>query len=407
MCASLSFRPFAMSHAASRDADGPVSSGEALRQSEERFRLLAENVSDLVCLHDLQGRCVYASPSARRLLGYAPDDLVGVQPLARVHPDDAEEVREAAARVVRGEPDVTHRARLRHADGSYRWCEIAGHPVYDDDGQTVKQFLTSTRDITERVRAEEDRKHTNAELRRRNRELEDFAHIASHDLREPLRKVRSFAELMREDYAEAVDETGRYYLERMEDGAKRMSRLVSGLLDLSRVTTQGNPFRPVALEEIAATVRTDLEACIEDTGGRVEIGRLPRLEADSTQMRRLLQNLVGNALKFHREEVPPVVKVRGTREPAAEHPAADLVPGTEMVVRLTVEDNGLGFEEKFLDRIFTPLQRLQRRGDVEGTGIGLAVCRRIAERHGGVIRAESTPGAGSCFTVLLPAAQPD
>ena len=403
-----------MSRAASREAAGSPASptDEALRQSEERFRLLAENVSDLVCLHDLQGRCIYASPSARRLLGYEPEDLVGTQPLARVHPDDATGVREAASRVVRGEADVTRRARLRHADGSYRWCEIAGHPARaeespGDGDPPVKHFLTSTRDITERVRAEEERERANAELRQRNRQLEDFAHVASHDLREPLRKVRAFAELMREDYAEAVDETGRYYLERMEDGAHRMSRLVSGLLDLSRVQTHGrHSFEPVALEEIAATARTDLEARIENTGGRVEIGTLPRLEADPTQMRRLLQNLVGNALKFHREGVAPVVHVRGARAPVTDHPEADLAPGTEAVVRLVVEDNGIGFEEKFLDRIFMPLQRLNGQRDREGTGIGLAVCRRIAERHGGTIEAESTPGAGSRFTVLLPASPP-
>ena len=385
---------------------------EAQRKKERRLRLLAENVSDMVCLHGLDGQCIYVSPSAERLLGYAPEELVGVSPLDIAHPDDAGRIQAAALRAVRGEADVTETIRLRHKDGSYHWCETAGHPVYAASGGRVEHFLTSTRDVSERVETEEDLERANAELRLRNRELQDFAHIASHDLQEPLRKVRAFAELMREDYEEQVDEDGRYYLERMQDGAERMARLVSDLLSLSRVTTKGHPFEEVDLEEIVTVVRTDLEMRIEETDGRVEVGALPRLEADPVQMRQLLQNLIGNALKFHREGTPPVVQVRGTREAAAAPP--DGIATSEHVppaprpieqVRIVVEDNGIGFEEKFLDRIFTPLQRLHGRDDYAGTGIGLAVCNRIAERHGGTIQAESTPGAGSRFTVLLPAEQ--
>ncbi|PSQ68317.1 MAG: PAS domain-containing sensor histidine kinase [Bacteroidetes bacterium QH_2_67_10] len=339
----------------------------ALRESKARFRAVTENISDLVCLHDPDGTCVFATPSSRSVLGYPPRALEGGGPLALVHPDDAERIETALERTRRGER-VTVQVRLHH-------------------------FLTSTRDVTERVEAEQQIERTNATLRLRNRELEDFAHIASHDLQEPLRKVRAFAGLMREDYDEAVDETGRYYLDRMQDGAERMGRLVSDLLSLSRVTTRDTPFEQVALSDVAADVHADLEMRIADTGGRVEIGALPEVEADPTQMHRLLQNLVGNALKFHREGVPPVVRVHGERRDVAGCEADDFAPGVTEVVRLVVEDNGIGFEKKFLDRIFTPLQRLHARDEYAGTGIGLAVCRRITERHRGCIRAESTPGA--------------
>lgn len=378
---------------------------EALRESEERFRMMAENISDLVCLHEPDGTCTFASPSARRILGYAPDELLGCHPAELTHPDDQARVRTTIERTREGEHGVIERVRLRHRSGSYLHAEAVCRPIRNDDGR-VTRLLTSTRDVSERVQAEKDLERTNTELRLRNRELQDFAHIASHDLQEPLRKVRAFAGLMREDYAEEVDETGRYYLERMQDGAERMARLVSDLLSLSRVTTQGDPFEPVDLSEIAAVVRTDLELRIAETGGRVEIGDLPRLEADHTQMRQLLQNLIGNALKFHREGVPPVVQVRGARKAASEHDGGNLPPGTSEVCRLVVEDNGIGLEKKFMDRIFTPLQRLHGHSEYDGTGIGLAVCRRIAERHNGTIHVESTPGEGSCFTVLLPARQP-
>jgi len=381
----------------------------ALRESKARFRAVTENISDLVSLHDPDGTCVFATPSSRSVLGYPPRALEGGGPLALVHPDDAERIETALERTRRGER-VTVQVRLRHADGSYRHVEAACRPIpgdcADNRSERPGRFLTSTRDVTERVEAEQQIERTNATLRLRNRELKDFAHIASHDLQEPLRKVRAFAGLMREDYDEAVDETGRYYLDRMQDGAERMGRLVSDLLRLSRVTTRDTPFEQVALSDVAADVHADLEMRIADTGGRVEIGALPEVEADPTQMHRLLQNLVGNALKFHREGVPPVVRVHGERRDVAGCEADDFAPGVTEVVRLVVEDNGVGFEKKFLDRIFTPLQRLHARDEYAGTGIGLAVCRRITERHRGRIRAESTPGAGSCFTIFLPAEQP-
>lgn len=263
-------------------------------------------------------------------------------------------------------------------------------PFNEADRSLVRLLGQWVGTVLGRRRAEQALARSNEALRHRNRELQDFAHIASHDLQEPLRKVRAFASLMREDYADEVDADGRYYLERMEDGAERMSRLVSDLLSLSRVTTGRHAFEPVSLRAVAEEVRADLELRIEETGARVEIGALPTVEANRTQMRQLLQNLVGNALKFHRAGVPPVVEVRA--EPAADAGRC----------RLVVEDNGIGFEEKFLDRIFTPLQRLHGRDAYEGTGIGLAVCRRIAERHEGTIAAESTPGCGSRFIVTLP-----
>ncbi|MDP9481376.1 MAG: ATP-binding protein, partial [Actinomycetota bacterium] len=229
-----------------------------------------------------------------------------------------------------------------------------------------------------------------------NRELQDFAHVASHDLQEPLRKVLAFGERLRTKYGEVLDERGLDYLHRMEAATVRMQGLIEDLLSLSRVTTRANPFEPVDLGEVAGEVLSDLETRVEETGGRVEVGELPTVEADRAQVRQLLQNLIGNGLKFHKEAEPPVVKVYGWLEDR------DVGNAASEVCWLVVEDNGIGFDERYLGRIFAPFERLHGRGAYEGSGMGLAICRKVVERHGGEITAKSIPGEGSTFVVTLP-----
>lgn len=232
-------------------------------------------------------------------------------------------------------------------------------------------------------------------LEQSNRELQDFASVASHDLQEPLRKIQAFGDRLKTKHAASLNDEGLDYLSRMQQAAQRMQVLIDDLLTFSRVTSKAQPFAPVDLAYVAQEVKSDLDARIERTGGRVEIGALPTIEAEPTQMRQLLQNLIANALKFHRPGEAPIVKV-----------SADLQEeGADSCCRMIVEDNGIGFDEKYLDRIFTVFQRLHGRSEYEGTGIGLAVCRRIVERHGGSITARSAPGQGSTFIVTLPLRQ--
>lgn len=228
-----------------------------------------------------------------------------------------------------------------------------------------------------------------AKLEQSNRDLQEFAYVASHDLQEPLRKVQSFSDrLATKKYEDALDETGRDYLKRMHTASQRMQILINDLLGFSRVSTLAQPFTKVDLKALAQEVLSDLENQIERTKGRVEIGDLPMIEADPTQMRQLLQNLIGNALKFRHEERAPLIKVSARIERDACH--------------LSVEDNGIGFDPQYLDRIFKPFQRLHNREEYEGSGMGLAICRRIVERHGGSITATSTLGKGTTFLVTLP-----
>lgn len=274
------------------------------------------------------------------------------------------------------------------------------------------------------------------ELTRSNAELQQFASVASHDLQEPLRKIRAFGDQLKTKYQEVLTEQGRDYIERMQNAAGRMQTLIDDLLTLSRITTKAQPFVPVDLAQVVQEVLSDLEVRIEETNGQVEVSSLPTIDADPLQMRQLLQNLIGNALKFHKTIDPPRVRVYSQPLTSEEPPSTvetmpsanvpSLTTGgvgwisppqeqlkgqlsgpsaTPTLCQIMVEDNGIGFDEKYLDRIFNVFQRLHGRSEYEGTGMGLAICRKIAERHSGSLRAKSTPGQGARFIVTLPIQQ--
>lgn len=269
----------------------------------------------------------------------------------------------------------------------------------------IAEGLQRVQDFEALCQAEEELAQRAMELARSNGELQDFVHAASHDLQEPLRKIQAFGDRLKSLCSDALSVQGRDYLERIQSAAGRMQTLINDLLALSRVTTQAQPFVPVDLGEVAREVISDLEVRIEETGGRVEVDRLPTIDADALQMRQLLQNLIGNGLKFHREEAP-IVQVHGRLLEEREGCLDANDQGGERC-QLTVKDNGIGFDEKYADRIFGIFQRLHGRSAYEGTGIGLAICRRIVERHGGSITARSTQGEGSTFIVTLPVKQPE
>jgi signal transduction histidine kinase len=250
-------------------------------------------------------------------------------------------------------------------------------------GRANEQLAVTNRALEQRAR----------ELARSNAELEQFASIASHDLQEPLRKVQTFAEQLRVREHDQLSENGRDYLERMSSAARRMQDLIDDLLRFSRVTTNTRPFVTVDLTTTAHEVTADLDGVIDDTGATVELGELPTVQADPLQMRQLLQNLLSNALKFHRDGVAPHVKVVGR------------VDGG--LAEIAVSDDGIGFDERYAQRIFRVFERLHGRGVYPGTGIGLALCRKIVERHGGTISATSAPGEGATFLVTLPVEHSD
>jgi signal transduction histidine kinase len=241
-----------------------------------------------------------------------------------------------------------------------------------------------------------------ADLNASNRELQDFAAIASHDLQEPLRKIEAFGSRLKTKYDEVLDEPGRDYLARMLAATVRMRQLINDLLSFSRVTTKARAFVTVDLAAVAQEVVSDLEGRMYETGGRVEVGALPTIEAEPLQMRQLLQNLIGNGLKFHREGEPPVVRIEGRLLDPSDPPVEAPAPRR---CEIQVQDNGIGFEEVYSERIFELFQRLHGRDEYEGTGMGLAICRKIVTRHGGTIRAHSAPRHGATFIVTLAVTQ--
>jgi signal transduction histidine kinase len=260
--------------------------------------------------------------------------------------------------------------------------------------QAEDELRETNRTLERRVR------ERTADLEARNRELQSFAYIASHDLREPLRKIQTFAGLLRDDAADRLEEEERHFLGRMESAAARMDGFLRDLLAFSRVATHTASPDPVRLDEVIRDVLEDYDLLIHETRAEVLTDAAVALLADRRQLRQLVAHLIGNALKFRREAAPPRLHIHATIENGGVR--AD---GGGRVCRITVEDEGLGFDEKYAERIFEPFQRLHGRGVFEGTGMGLAICRRIVERHGGTITAESVPGEGSRFIVLLPVHQ--
>jgi signal transduction histidine kinase len=269
-----------------------------------------------------------------------------------------------------------------------RFAELASIAL-----DNARLYTSTQQELTKRIQAEQTFAHYTQELERSNQELQDFASIASHDLQEPLRKIIAFADRLKTLYAYALDSQGQDYLQRMQKAAKRMQHLIEDLLQYARVTSKAQPFRTTDLKQILQEVLSDLEVRLGQCQGKVEVAELPVIEADAMQMRQLFQNLLSNALKFHKKGAVPVVKV-GSR------------PIEGGYYELYVEDNGIGFGQKYVDRIFKPFQRLQGRHEYEGTGMGLAICQKIVQRHGGEITARSVVGKGSTFIIRLPAQSP-
>jgi PAS domain S-box-containing protein len=373
---------------------------QSLRDGERQFRELADAMPQIVWGASPDGHFDYYN---RRWYDFTgrPEGTDGDTSWADVvHPDDQEQSLERWRSALESGDAYEIEYRLKRKEGGYCWYLTRALPVRNQALAITRWFGTCT-DIDARKRTEDQLRASAVLLGQSNRELEEFATVASHDLQEPLRKIRSFVGCLRDEQAATLNSDGRDYLDRIQSAATRMTSLVADLLEFSRVSSKGKAFVPVDLNEVVQGVISDLEARFVQTGGRAEVLRLPTVASDPIQMRQLLQNLIGNALKFHRRGETPVVHV--SAEIIADDAAPGALPGG--TCRLSVTDNGIGFDEKYLDRVFTIFQRLHGRSDYEGTGIGLAICRKIVERHRGTITARSTPGQGATFIVTLPLLQ--
>jgi PAS domain S-box-containing protein len=325
-----------------------------------------------------------------RLFGVTPERIGHIdQFIGLLHPDDRVRVRKDVLAAMNGERPYETCYRVLLPDGGYLHIEARAQ-IFADDKGTPYRMAGTCLDITERKQAEEKLRTLNEDLTRSNRELEQFAYIASHDLQEPLRMVSSYTQLLDRRYGEQLDQDAKDFIGFAVDGANRMQRLIQDLLAYSRVTTKGQPLTPLDSHDPLGEAVANLQAAIQENGALVTTDELPRLRGDRGQLVQVFQNLIANAVKFHKPEEPPRI-----------HVSAECT-GTYWTFR--VADNGIGIEPKYFDQVFQVFKRLHTRSEYAGTGIGLAICKRTIERHGGRIWVESEPGKGSTFFFTLPAA---
>ncbi len=367
---------------------------ETIRESEERFRLLAKATNDAVRDWYIGTNQVWWNDGIETLFGFSRDELGNSLDSwsLRIHPEDRDRIVGQLQGTIESCEEVwTGTYRFARKDGSYAhvWDRVI--VIRDQNGVAIR-MLGGMSDISEQRKAESALKASLVELSHRNRELQDFAFVASHDLQEPLRKIRTFSELLATRYRDSLDGQAADYLDRMNHAATRMQTLIKDLLEYSRTAQGAQPSGQTDLARVCREVLSDLEPRILASGAKIVEEGLPTITADATQMRQLFQNLLSNALKFLDARRKPEISV------VAQSVSLDGAPAC----RLIVADNGIGFEEKFAEGIFNPFKRLHARTEFEGTGIGLAIVRRIVERHRGTIEAFSTPGVGTKFVVTLP-----
>jgi len=377
---------------------------EALAEEHNLLRGVMDAMPEQVFVTDRNGRFIIDNISHRKFLGVKLAREVEGKTAENFFPAPIadEMVKDNRVIMETGQAVLNQEDLVVCGDGEVVWIATTKVPLQDVEGRCIGLVGVSS-DISVRKEAEERLRLAAEQLRRSNLDLQDFASIASHDLQEPLRKIQAFGDRLKMKCSPVLGDNGRDYLERMQDAARRMQILLHDLLTLSRVTSKAQPFEAVDLRKVVADVVSNLEVRIEQTGAQVEIGRLPIIDADAAQMRQLFQNLISNALKFQREGTKPEVIISAKLLDNAES-LAGAMPG-EQICQIMVRDNGIGFDEKYLDRIFQVFQRLHSRSEYEGTGIGLAVCRKIADRHGGTISAKSAEGEGATFIVTLPVKQ--
>ncbi len=383
----------------------------ALLESEQRFRSLSDHAPMFVWMSDENGNLVYYNKEVQKYVGGFEDEFLKQGWTSITHQDDVEKLMTIYEKSQTDPAPFEIECRLKNASGEFRWILFRGVPRFQqgkfagftgtgldiDDQKRIKDELETK--VEERTK---ELSESNAKLERSNQELEQFAYVASHDLQEPLRKIKAFGDILENRFAEALGKDGSDMIGRMQSAADRMRILIEDLLSFSRVSRDPQP-KQIALENLVKEVLLDLDAVIQDKKAKITVSSLPVVVGDELQFRQLFQNLISNALKFSREGITPEISIACRTVQGADSGLE--VSGSDKARQfhlLEFTDNGIGFEQQYAEKIFQVFQRLHGRMEYPGSGVGLSIVQKVVENHKGYVTAQGTPGEGAKFSILIP-----
>jgi PAS domain S-box-containing protein len=392
----------------SLDVTEQVEASHKIKEQEHFIQQIADASPTILYLFDAaHNQVAYMNREAFFVLGYTPEEILAMGSAVTTtlyHPEDIEllpERRESPKKFQHLDSMMQYECRMKTRDGAYKWMLVREIIFKTDEEGRVLQTLGAALDISQRKEMEQTILQNSFQLQQSNASLEEFAYVASHDLKEPLRKISTFGDRLVNTQQDQLTPDGKVYLNKIIDASQRMQTMISDLLTVSMITGDRS-FQQLSLKDILQDVLQTLEFKIEQKGAEIQATELPEAHIIPSQFRQLFQNLLSNSLKFTREDVQPVIQITHRHLPPESLAGYQLAKAGQYL-ELTFKDNGIGFEDEYAGKIFAIFQRLHGRSEYEGTGIGLAICKKIVEHHGGIISASGVPGKGASFTIILPA----
>lgn len=353
-------------------------------------------------INDVKNNVVKWSPGLFKILGLDVNEIDSTAENFHrfVHPDDLELVQKSNRESVQLSKTYHIEFTIIDAKGIKKRVFAENYMKFDEDGQLIS-YNGLLKDITEKYESQQQLESQITQLDKSNHNLQEFVHVASHDLQEPLRKISVFSDRLQEKYGEILDEEGKKYLSRIAAGCSNMQILLEDLLDFSKLSFTGKIFEKVNIEKVINSVLSDLDVKMEESNAEVVCNNLPLIDGYYSQMRQLFTNLIQNSIKFKKKDSPLRIRIDCSDVFKQDYPALDLLKD-KVYIKIEVEDNGIGFDQEFAEKIFMIFQRLHGKVEYQGSGIGLSICKKIVENHEGFIFAEGTLNHGAKFTILLP-----